>query len=52
MNFIDFVCVIVLKNMDVLVFVYVELKKMFKKWSIKYLILMIFKKLICLFFND
>lgn len=29
MNFIDFVFVIVLKNMDVLVFVYVEIKKMF-----------------------
>lgn len=52
MNFIDFASATVLKNMDVPVFAHVETKKMFKKWSTKYLILTIFKKSIRLLFND
>lgn len=52
MNFIDFASATVLKNMDVPVFAHVETKKMFKKWSTKYLIFTIFKKSIRLLFND
>lgn len=43
MNFIDFACATVLKNMDVPVFAHVDTKKMFKKWSTKYLILRFYR---------